>query len=162
MKKFLSFAAFALLMATMTFSLTACSDDDDDAPNSVEQAVLMLKGQWQWPEIHGYDFADEVYDDYASDGRYYLVYKIKADAPDGRWYSDYKGQYVGYVESQTYVFEPSVEDPSKGVIHTYNVNSDWDYSNLTKKSVMQDGEVTTRPKKEIEYVVVARPTLSEK
>ena len=34
MKKYLSFAAFALLTMAMTFSLSACGDDDDDVKSS--------------------------------------------------------------------------------------------------------------------------------
>ena len=46
MKKFFSFAAFALLMTTMALSLAACGGSDDDDDNGGDVKVSQLVGKW--------------------------------------------------------------------------------------------------------------------
>ncbi len=154
MKKLLS---FMMLMMLMSFSFTSCSDDDDnndvEVPQTVEQAKAMLMGQWQYPQGDPEEGIEEMYEEYGKDGKYYLIYKVAEDARDGYWYSKYKGQYVGYVESDTYSFEPDENDPTQGIIRLSETTY-WGYSGLKKNEVYQVGERYTRPAKHISYKVV--------
>ncbi len=47
MKKFISFAVFALMLAATTFTLTACGDDDE---NNINPSAII--GIWQVSEYH--------------------------------------------------------------------------------------------------------------
>lgn len=157
MKKLLS---FMMLMMLMSFTFTSCSDDDDndiEVPQTVEQAKAMLKGQWQYknynPTLHPGTEAE--FDDYAEDGKYYVFYKVAEDAPDGYWYSEYKGQYVGYTPGDTYSFEPDENDPTNGTIRLGTTHH-WRYNELKKNEVYQDWDLYIRPSKHISYKVVEK------
>ncbi len=153
MKKLLS---FMMLMMLMSFSFTSCSDDDDndvEVPQTVEQAKAMLMGQWQYPQGEPDVGIEEIYDEYGKDGKYYMIYKVAEDAPDGYWFSKYKGQYVGSLESDTYSFEPDENDPTKGIIRL-SETAYWEYSGLKKNEVYQVDDRYTRPAKHISYEVV--------
>lgn len=166
MKKFLTFFAFALLTAAVCTTLTACGgddDDDDDLPNvpeNVKQARRMMIGQWRWPDYLLDSFEDELYSEFGEDGHYYVIRHIKADAPDGAWYSRYKGKYVGYIQWDNYIIEPNPDDPTKGHFTLYDndqkVSEGWSpsYSNLTKSSFIWGEGEYKRPKEPIVYILI--------
>ena len=84
MKKFISFAAFALL-ATMSLSFVSCSDDDEPAlpevPTTLAEAKAMLIGQWRTPDAFLPTFADEGILEFGKDGRVIRIFKIKKNLP---------------------------------------------------------------------------------
>lgn len=176
MRKFISFAIFALLATTMTFSLNACSNDDEkdgglpdlsefpDVPQTVEQAKQMLMGQWQYAGKEVLLYEDEAFIEHAANGHRYYFLKVKADASDGKWYSGYKGQYLGYIQWEHYKFEPNPEDPTKGVIFKWigdesnpKAIAGENYSNLTKNSMNVNDYSMIRPTKTIKYTIIPNP-----
>ena len=168
------FGLLTVGFASLAFTACGGGDDDDDVPavveepavvpTTVEQAKEMLMGQWQFPGV-GFDFyADEKYEEFNSDGHYYNFWKIKEDAPDGEWYSDFKGEYVGYLLYNGFEFEPFEKEPTTGLIFHYNDYSSRHvvgYSGLTKYKLTYNPDVdvysvSTRPSKPIEYTEVPR------
>ncbi|MBR1651932.1 MAG: hypothetical protein IJ692_00910 [Alloprevotella sp.] len=171
MKRFLSFAAFAMMLAATALSFSACGshDDDDDldklpdVPKTAEQARKMLIGQW---EVKLGDFLeeyqDEGYYEFTADGKMLLIEKIKSDAPDGQYYSKYKGQYIGYVDHESYELLPNEDDPSSGHIAFPNPENPgkkdlFEYAGLSKKSLMFFIIPLERVKTPIQYTLIDNP-----
>ena len=170
MKKFISFAAFALLASALTFSLTACSSDDDegddlpDVPQTAEQAKAMLMGQWQVNNIESY--SDELLIELNADGHYYVIRKIKNNLPENRnkeWYYPYRGKYVGFILFDEYLVYPTEDDPTQGGFHTRNKSASGGfttrYENLTKSSfkLQMNTDPYTRRAKPVSYEKIPRP-----
>ena len=175
MKKFISFAAFALL-ATMSLSFVSCSDDDEPAlpevPTTLAEAKAMLIGQWRTPDAFLPTFADEGILEFGKDGRVIRIFKIKKNLPMSPSlkrlddpYLEYAGQYVGFVEFAYWTISPYTEDPANSVIGLYENKPASDeedpdeqdaYQNLTKNSFQGSGRTYIRVTKPVKYTLINR------
>lgn len=110
MKKFLSFAAFALMLAASALTLTACGDDDDDASNG-----FSIVGTW-------YVYEDDIE---SLEGIYVF------NANNSGAYQDYdndNGQPYGDAESFTYQLEGNKltinsNDEDESLVMNINIKS---------------------------------------
>ena len=69
MKKFLSFAAYALLAMTFAFNMTSCGDDDDDGGKTYDPQSYFV-GKWSFIEVLD-DEADEQIASFFTNGDFF-------------------------------------------------------------------------------------------
>lgn len=85
-------------------------------PTTADEAKKLIVGQWEmvgsekarklkW--MRGYDFLAT---EYTSDGKVYEIVSVPTDTEDNEWYSNYKGQTVGWLV-ENYTLKPSEKDP---------------------------------------------------
>ena len=99
-------------------------------PTTADEAKQLFVGQWKL-ESDKYDYIYE----YTADGIEYEIQYIPTDAKDGKWYSDYKGQYVGWARN-IYILKPKEADPfSYGDIDYEGYSFGAYYKNLTGTSM---------------------------
>lgn len=114
MKKFLSFAAFALMLAASALTLTACGDDDDKDNNN-PAADFSIVGTW-------YVYEDDIE---SFEGIYVF------NANNSGTYQDYdndNGQPYGDAESFTYQLEGNKltinsNDEDESLVMNINIKS---------------------------------------
>ena len=70
MKKFLSFAAYALLAMTFAFNMTSCGDDDDDDGGVTYDPQSYFVGKWSFIEVLD-DEADEQIASFFTNGDFF-------------------------------------------------------------------------------------------
>lgn len=128
-------------------------------PSTVAEAKNLLKGIWRAHQDNIPSYLDGYYYDYNANGKIYEIEKIKKNAPDGNWYSKYKGQYVGWVLWKSYSFQPDADNPTRGTISWFDANSNGSrrYSDLTGTSYTMDGTKYTHPAEEITYTQLSSP-----
>lgn len=135
-----------------------------DVPTTAAAAKKMVEGQWRYPASEFPDYADELYCEFNSNGKYYQIVKVSKDAPSDKWYSSYKGQYIGYIWWNSYTVSPSNSKPAEGTIEVKDseTSSIFNYSELSAFSMKRtDGtsKVITfsRPAAPVKYTVVKTP-----
>ena len=84
----------ALLAIMMSFSLAACSDDDDEFGNATKETLV---GEWQQTWSKGYDIYDGEKDEWDEASTYYHIVFNE----DGTGY-DYEADEPGYKDDFTW------------------------------------------------------------
>ena len=138
-------------------------------PTTEDEAQRLLVGQWLWTGeqvahyyAHEEDlYEEETYFEITEDGVLYLIFKIRSDAKDGEWYSDYKDKYVGYfLTKRPVVIESKDDNPACGTINI-GVDVQLKYEHLTATSVSvgfgNDSQKYVRAPHKINFTEIKRP-----
>ena len=86
-------------------------------PTTADEAKKLIVGQWELADsektrklkwMRSYDVLAT---EYTADGKVYQIVYVPTDTEDNEWYSDYKGQTIGWLWLSRYTLKPDEKDP---------------------------------------------------
>ena len=135
-------------------------------PKTLEQAEEIFLGQWRVPDSELGMAFDEGYLDFVSLSEMRAVFHVKSNAAGSdKWYTPYKGRYVGYVASTACGFKYDAADMTGMFIYyssgsqmpLFTLNSLCDRSFLMTENGSKEAMLMIRPAEPVKYTLIDKP-----
>ena len=135
-------------------------------PKTLEQAEEIFLGQWRVPDSELGMAFDEGYLDFVSLSEMRAVFHVKSNAAGSdKWYTPYKGRYVGYVASTACRFKYDAADMTGMFIYyssgsqmpLFTLNSLCDRSFLLTENGSKEAMLMIRPAEPVKYTLIDKP-----